>query len=254
VCLATQCLSPARAGTRRTGKGEAMPSEPPVRELVEARAPGARALRPEETPVLEETLAAAFRDNPLNRAVIRGGPRRRLRSNRHGMRATLAAAGRCCSIRVPDAGALALPGSLDGPALGGLIAVPPGAWPLPPPPLLAQLGIWLGQGVGPLRRWGRVYRLLAEYHPATPHWYLQLLGVGVGGRRRGIGSALLESWLREVDADALPAYLETDRLENLSFYRRFGFDVVGTHEIWATPIWRMERPGLSARSQQAALS
>ena len=74
------------------------------------------------------------------------------------------------------------------------------------------------------------------------------------GRRRGIGSALLESWLREVDADALPAYLETDRPENLAFYRRFGFDVVGTHEIWATPIWRMERPRLFARSQQAVLS
>ncbi len=222
-----------------------MPSDPRVRDQAEVGVSGDRALRSEEAPVLVETLASAFRDNPLNRAVIRGGPGRRLRSNRHGMRATLAAAGGCCSIRVPDAGAAALPGSLDGPALGGLIAVPPGAWPLPPPPLLAQFGIWLGQGFGPLRRWGRVYHLLAEYHPATPHWYLQLLGVGVDSRRRGIGSALLESWLREVDADALPAYLETDRPENVSFYRRFGFDVVGTHEIWATPIWRMERPALS---------
>jgi ribosomal protein S18 acetylase RimI-like enzyme len=204
-------------------------------------------MEPGEAPVLAETLALAFRDNPLNRAVIRGGPPRRLRSNRYGMRATLEAAIGRSSIHVPVGSA---PGA-DGPALGGLIALPPGGWPLPPPPLLAQVGFWLGQGLGPPRRWGRVYRELALLHPAKPHWYLLLLGVGVDGRRRGLGSALLEAWLQDVDADALPAYLETDRRENLSFYGRAGFEVVGSHELLATPIWRMERPACRADAGRA---
>jgi GNAT superfamily N-acetyltransferase len=193
--------------------------------------PDIRPLAADEAPVLAETLALAFRDNPLNRGVIRAGSVRRLRSNRHGMRATLAAALGHARILVPGS-----------PKLGGLIALPPGGWPLPPPPLLAQVEFWLGQGVGAVRRWGRVYRELATLHPVEPHWYLQLLGVAVDAQRQGVGAALLGAWLKEVDREEAPAYLETDRRENLSFYGRGGFDVVGTDEILGVEIWRMRRP------------
>lgn len=213
------------------------------REPRAGRAPsrhsGVRLLEADEAAQLVETLALAFRDNPLNRAAIRGQATRRLRSNRYGMRATLAAAQDRSTILVPDR-SLA---NLAGPALGGLIALAPGAWPLPPPPLLAQFELWLGQGIGTLRRWGHVYEQLAELHPLGPHWYLQLLGVDSGVRRAGIGSSLLRAWLEVVDADGVPAYLETDRQENIAFYGQHGFEVVGTHAILKTPIWRMRRPG-----------
>jgi ribosomal protein S18 acetylase RimI-like enzyme len=193
--------------------------------------PNIRPLAFDEAPVLAETLARAFRDNPLNRGAIRGGSARRLRSNRYGMRATLAAALGHASILVPGR-----------PELGGLIALPPNGWPLPPPPLLAQLEFWLGQGVGAVRRWGRAYRELATLHPVEPHWYLQLLGVAIDAQRQGVGAALLSTWLNEVDREGASAYLETDRRENLAFYRRGGFDVVGTDEILGVEIWRMRRP------------
>ena len=53
-----------------------------------------RRLSPEgtESRALAEVLALAFRDNPLNRAVIEGSEARRLRANRAGMRASLSAA------------------------------------------------------------------------------------------------------------------------------------------------------------------
>lgn len=180
---------------------------------------------------MAESLALAFRDNPLNRAAIRGGPARRLRSNYYGMRVTLAAALDSARILVPDR-----------PERGGLIALPPGVWPLPPPPLLAQIEYWLGQGVGTVRRWGGVYRELARLHPVEPHWYIQLLGVAPDARRQGVGAALLEALLKEVDREGAVAYLETDRRENLPFYRRSGFCVVGTGELLGVEIWRMGRP------------
>ncbi len=191
-----------------------------------------------ESSALAETLALAFRDNPMNRAAIRGGPSRRLRANRCGIRGTLAAAAGRSTILVSETTEI----RAAEPVAGGLVGLPPGAWPLPPPALLAQIQLALGQGMGTVRRWGEVYSRLAQLHLGEPHWYLLLLGVGPAGRRQGVGSALLQAWLREVDRDGVPAYLETDCRENLAFYRRAGFEVLEAHEILQTPIWRMARP------------
>jgi hypothetical protein len=43
------------------------------------------------------------------------------------------------------------------------------------------------------------------------------------------------------DADGLPAYLETDRSENVAFYRRSGFEISGRTEILGVCVWRMLR-------------
>ena len=85
--------------------------------------------------------------------------------------------------------------------------------------------------------------LLSERAPGC---CLSLLGVAPEGQGRGIGSALLAHWLVDVDAAAEPAWLETARAENLPFYRRFGFEVVGELEACGVPIWLMSRPGRAA--------
>jgi len=184
-------------------------------------------------------LARAFRDNPLDRAVIGAGADLRLRSIVHGMRASLElAAGR----------GRALLGTRSGSPAGVLLALPPGSFPLPARGLLAHLRAILGQGLRVSARWGRVYRTLEAVHPVEPHWYLSLLGVDPSHRNRRVGSGLLRFWLEVVDREALPSYLETDREENVGFYEREGFAVQSELKIFETPIWCMRRAPLGRPS------
>ncbi len=176
-------------------------------------------------------LARAFRDAPLNVAVLGGDDRRRTRANRHGMRGLLASA---------RGGAVVWTEGSSAPA-GALIGVRPACHPLPPPPLGSQLRSLLGQGWRATRRWGEAYRSLAEIHPEDPHWYLAVLGVDPDHQGRGVGSALLAAFLARVDDERQPAYLETDRERNLAFYQRAGFETVRETRILDVPVWCMWR-------------
>jgi hypothetical protein len=108
-------------------------------------------------------LARAFRDNPLNVAVIGGTAERRLRVNLHGMRALLPTAARWARVAAADR---------SGRMLGALIATPPLCYPVPPAPLPSRIRCLLGQGPGVTRRWAAVFRALDALHPREPHWYL----------------------------------------------------------------------------------
>jgi ribosomal protein S18 acetylase RimI-like enzyme len=76
-----------------------------------------------------------------------------------------------------------------------------------------------------------------------PHWYLCMLGVEPERQRQGIGSRLLEPMLKRLDDEALPCYLETDKEENLDFYRRFAFNVrhAGSAPGGGPSFWTMVR-------------
>jgi ribosomal protein S18 acetylase RimI-like enzyme len=192
-----------------------------------------------EREVLAGVLARAFRDNPLNVAVIRGSSRRRERSNFAGMRMVLESeAGQATLLVARGRG-----GARAEKVVGGLIALAPDAYPLPSPPFWGQLRTLLSQGLGAARRWGQVFGELQESHPLEPHWYLSVLGVEPDQHGRGIGSALLSDWLAQVDVEGMPAYLETDREENLSFYQQRGFRVLASRELMQVPIWTMWRDG-----------
>ena len=190
-------------------------------------------LDPEERPAAEQVLARAFRDSPLNVAVIGSDPERRLRANLHGARALLP---------VAQASGLVLVAREGAATRGLLVATPPFGWPLPAPTLRAHLRRVLGQGLWVARRWGQVFEALARVHLREPHWYLATLGVDPPAQGRGIGSALLAHWLADVDADATPAWLETDRQANVAFYRRVGFEVARRSEVLGTTVWCMGRP------------
>jgi GNAT superfamily N-acetyltransferase len=122
-----------------------------------------------------------------------------------------------------------------------LVAAPPHAFPFPAPSFGAQLRTLLVQGLQVAARWRTVFEALQQRHPFEPHWYLGLLGADPPLQGRGLGSALLEAWLPAVDGDALPAYLETDREENLRFYGRVGFAVTGELEVVGARIWCLWR-------------
>jgi ribosomal protein S18 acetylase RimI-like enzyme len=200
------------------------------------------ALGPEHESAAGAMLALAFRDNPINRAVIQRDRETRLKVNAYGMAASLAASRRYSFRRMvldaPD-----VPTEPDrGEIAASLIALDPGGYPTAPPPMAMQLRCIWGQGLRVLRRWGQLYRLLDGHHPEEPHCYLALIATHPDRRHRGIGRALLDVWLRDVDARAMPSYLETDRSELLGFYQAAGFGVDRELEAFGRPVWCMSRP------------
>ena len=177
-------------------------------------------------------LARAFRDNPLNRAVVGGSARRRVRANRAGVAAYLPIAlERARVTTVRERGALA----------GVLVATPPWRWPIPGPSLVGLVRLLWGQGFRVARRWSEVSRELARHHPQGPLWYLATLGVEPGLWGCGVGQVLLGDFVAQVDADGCGAYLETDRRELAAFYERAGFRVEQEIEVYGVPVLLMGR-------------
>jgi GNAT superfamily N-acetyltransferase len=64
-------------------------------------------------------------------------------------------------------------------------------------------------------------------HPTYSHWYLPWLGVDPDRQGMGFGGELLRRCLEIVDADRLPAFLETPNPRTIPFYERHGFRTIG---------------------------
>jgi GNAT superfamily N-acetyltransferase len=111
------------------------------------------------------------------------------------------------------------------------------AW-MPPHSFPPSLRVQLAQLPGSLRAFVRqmsalrvvgVYlRTLLKVHPKEPHWYLMLLAVDPGWQRKSAGALLVERGLGFTDHEGVGAYLETQKEENLAYYRRFGFELSET--------------------------
>ena len=86
-----------------------------------------------------------------------------------------------------------------------------------------------------------------EAHPRKePHYYLSLLATHPDHRGHGIGMALLRHNLELVDAEGLPAYLESTNPVNDQRYQSAGFSPVGSFSYpggspLVTTMWRPGR-------------
>lgn len=95
---------------------------------------------------------------------------------------------------------------------------------------------------GDLDRMGALSVVMGDHHPTEPHWYLLALGVRPELQGRGLGSALLEHTLAQIDRRREPAYLEASNARSRVLYERFGFEataefsVEGSPPMW--PMWR----------------
>src|SRR4029079_16523097 len=75
-----------------------------------------------------------------------------------------------------------------------------------------------------------------------PHYYLAILGADPLFQRQGAGSAALQPMLDRCDAEGTPAYLATQKEENLAYYARHAFDTERKLEVKGVPpIWTMIR-------------
>jgi ribosomal protein S18 acetylase RimI-like enzyme len=91
---------------------------------------------------------------------------------------------------------------------------------------------------------GRNVRWLGAWSkrdPKAPHWHLGPLAVDAHLQGVGIGSRLMQVFCARMDAARDDAYLETDKPENVRFYERFGFEVIGKQEVLGVPNWFMLR-------------
>lgn len=86
----------------------------------------------------------------------------------------------------------------------------------------------------------------ADEEPERPHVHLGPIGVLPAWQGRGVGARLMARYCEELDAAARGGYLETDRAENVAFYRRFAFEVVHERDVIGVTNYLMERPPLTA--------
>jgi GNAT superfamily N-acetyltransferase len=101
--------------------------------------------------------------------------------------------------------------------------------------LLTPLGEALPQVIRWFARWCRL-------DPEDPHVHLGPIGVVPAMQRQGIGTALMRCYIEHLEQEKIAGYLETDRPENVEFYKKFGFVVCRVEELIGTPTWYMWRP------------
>jgi ribosomal protein S18 acetylase RimI-like enzyme len=80
-----------------------------------------------------------------------------------------------------------------------------------------------------------VLEQMSAAHPSYVHWYLPWLAVDPARQGEGLGSTLLAHGLRIVDAEHLPAFLETPNPRTVPLYERHGFEVVATAQAGSCP-------------------
>jgi len=76
-------------------------------------------------------------------------------------------------------------------------------------------------------RAGELNELFSQFdahHPSDePHYYLSLWGTHRDHTGQGVGTALLKECLAQIDAEGMPAYLESTNPANLPRYEALGF-------------------------------
>ena len=92
---------------------------------------------------------------------------------------------------------------------------------------------------GRVQTWMSVW---GSHDPREPHWHFGPFAVEPEMQRQGIGSRLFTRCCEEVDRNWEASYLETDRIENVRRYERFGFSVVAEDYVFDAKSWFMWRP------------
>jgi len=181
-----------------------------------------RRLSPNDMRAACKILGLAFADNPNTLVIARGDRARAQRMTESGAR--VAKLGRKYSyVLVAEEAAGRLVGVLN--AL---------EWPncqlrmseklKVAPAMIRVTGLGLPSALKMMNVW-------TNHDPRERHWHLGPIGVDPQLQGRGIGKAMLASFLDMVDGQGSTAYLETDVDRNVALYEKFGFKVIDQEDI-----------------------
>jgi GNAT superfamily N-acetyltransferase len=141
-------------------------------------------------------------------------------------------------------------GAFDGPTLVGVAGiVPPGGCQPSSSEMVALLPRLL-PAVGPVSFW-RLTRWIgawAAHDPREPHVHLGPVAVDRHLQGQRIGSSLMREYCARLDRSGAVGYLETDKAQNVTFCRKFGFVTIAEVPVLAIPNWFMRRPGRAGGS------
>jgi ribosomal protein S18 acetylase RimI-like enzyme len=191
-----------------------------------------RDLRPEEVPEAVGVLARGMRDNPMHVAAYGEDPGRRERSHARlmsGLFRLFPAQQPICAVR-------------DGKLVGVTGVAPVGTCQPSPVQRLRLVPTVLALGPGTAARVGKWISRWSKRDLDEPHVHLGPVAVDAHLQRQGIGSLMMREHCRRLDAAREIGYLETDKAENVGFYERFGFEVVGEEPVIGVHTWYMRRP------------
>jgi GNAT superfamily N-acetyltransferase len=203
-----------------------------------------RDLRRDEIPFAAGVLARGMRDNPGAVAVYGDDPLRRVHDLEAQFRTFLPAS------RHPP-----LVACRAGVIVGVLGMAPPGGCRVSlarrlrvAPPLLLRTHLLLRGPDAWLRIvcWANAW---SERDPRERHWHLGPVAVEADLQGMGIGSQMMNVFCRRIDAVGDVAFLETDKPDNVTFYRKFGFQTIDEIAILGLRTWFMRRaPGPATSS------
>lgn len=109
---------------------------------------------------------------------------------------------------------------------------------------VARLGAYVGEHEGRLHT---LLETMQAHHPTNEaHLYLNFLAVRPDRQNQGVGAAMLRHRLNRLDAEGVPAYLESSSPRSVPLYAREGFDRIGSLTLpdggpELTPMWRKPR-------------
>jgi len=192
-------------------------------------------------------VARGMRDNPANTRVFRipDGEQRSMSMGRFffpvlwGLYRRGLVLGALRSNRLVGICGMARPGFCQPRAMEK-IAVLPGAVIGNPISTPLRISRWVGE-------WAR--RDARELH-----WHLGPVTVEPMLHGQGIGTAMLHAFCAVVDSTGANAYLETDKVENVRLYQRFGFTVMESAEVLGIPNWFMLRAAKAEAGMQSSLA
>ena len=193
-----------------------------------------RELQPADVAMAAVVLARAMRDNPINvRVFAIADSERRTAALIPFFRAVL---------RIASGHGTILAAFSDG-ALAGVCAVARPRCCQPTFVEKARLSpVLLARGTRTLVRVVAWTQAWADRDLPEPHWHLGPVAVAPEFQGRGIGGAMLAEFCANIAGRDEPSWLETDKPENVAFYRRFGFEVRGEADVLGVPCSFMERP------------